>query len=267
MADFPAPVSRLLTLGEPRHLGARWPDYLAFGLSAEHVPDLIRLATDLVLNRGDPESLDVWAPLHAWRALGQLRAESAVPPLLELLHTLHEDGDDWAHEELPEVFTQIGPAALPALEAFLADSSHPVFARAAIAERLPEMARRYPETRDQCIGILSRQLERAEQNDPGLNGFIVSALLDLEAAKAAPVLERAFAAGAVDESIAGGWPEVAWELGVSDTPPPPRRHVDPFPWMGPLGDPVDQRSRTAKARAKARRKQAKASRKRNRKRR
>jgi hypothetical protein len=129
------------------------------------------------------------------------------------------------------------------------------------------MVRRHPETRDRCIGILTRQLERAEQNDPSLNGFIVAALLDLEAAEAVPVLERAFAANAVDESIAGGWPEVAWELGVSDTPPAPRQHVDPYPWMGSLGDPGQQRSRTAKAKAKARRKQAKASRKRNRKRR
>jgi hypothetical protein len=267
MTDYPAPVNQLLTLGRPKGSGGEWPNYLALGLSAEHVPDLIRLATDLALNREDTARPDAWAPVHAWRALGQLRAEAAVQPLLELLYALNEDHNDWAREELPEVLAWIGPAALPALAAFLADDTRGLYPRAAIAEGLPMMVGQHRETRDQCVGILARLLEQAEQNDPSLNGFIVAALLDLEAAEAAPVMERAFAANAVDESIAGGWPEVAWELGVSDTPPAPRRHVDPFPWMGPLGDPVDQRSRTAKAKAKARRKQAKASRKRNRKRR
>ena len=59
MADFPAPVSRLLTLGNPGPPGAEWLDYLAYGFTAEHVPDLMRLATDMGLNRADPESLEV----------------------------------------------------------------------------------------------------------------------------------------------------------------------------------------------------------------
>jgi hypothetical protein len=265
IADYPLPVNQLLTLGEPKDSRGEWPDYLTYGLTAEHVPDLIRMATDLALNRADPNSLEVWAPLHAWRALGQLRAEAAVQPLLELLHALGGDHDDWAREELPEVFARIGPAALPALEAFLADTSRGLYPRAAIAEGLQEMVERHPETRDQCIGMLAQQLERAEENDPSFNGFLVAALLDLEAAEVAPVMERAFTADAVDESIAGGWQEVAWELGLSDRPPTRVRPPDPFPWLGPPGDVAPPRSRTAKAKAKARRKQAKASRKRNRK--
>src|SRR5579864_7878643 len=48
--------------------------------------------------------------VHAWRALGQLRAVEAVEPLLELFDRLEDD--DWVHEELPAVFGLIGPARI-----------------------------------------------------------------------------------------------------------------------------------------------------------
>ena len=54
------------------------------------------------MNAGDPESREVWAPLHAWRALGQLEVEEAVAPLLAYLRTADED--DAAHAELPVAF-------------------------------------------------------------------------------------------------------------------------------------------------------------------
>ena len=73
---YPPPVSDLLTFGDCSRIGA-WPDYLALGLGPQHVPDLIRMALDEELHLADPDSLDVWSPVHAWRALGQLRAESA----------------------------------------------------------------------------------------------------------------------------------------------------------------------------------------------
>ncbi len=118
---YPPPVDRLLTLGDAR--GQReWHDYRQYGLDREHVPDLIRMATDPDLNWADPDSAEVWAPLHAWRALGQLRAAEAVGPLLGLLEELEDS--DWFNEDLPEVFGLIGPVAIPALIAHLADQQH-----------------------------------------------------------------------------------------------------------------------------------------------
>jgi len=81
---YPPPVSELLTLGDCSKIGA-WPDYLALGLGPQHIPDLIRMALDEELHWADSDSLDVWLPVHAWRALGQLRAEAAVEPLAGLL--------------------------------------------------------------------------------------------------------------------------------------------------------------------------------------
>lgn len=91
------PVDQLLTYGEGQSVSPDdWPNYLALGLGPEHIPDLIRMATDEDLNWADSDSLEVWAPLHAWRTLGQFRAEAAVAPLLTLVGTLPDN--DWVME-------------------------------------------------------------------------------------------------------------------------------------------------------------------------
>ncbi len=92
---YPEPVSKLLTYGEQGdgRRNERWPDYLELGLSDEHVSDLIRMATDMELNRSSGESTEIWAPLHAWRALGQLGAEPAAEHLVRLFDLLEDD--DW----------------------------------------------------------------------------------------------------------------------------------------------------------------------------
>ncbi|MEL6938387.1 MAG: hypothetical protein AAFO84_04260 [Cyanobacteria bacterium J06598_1] len=64
----------------------RWPNYVQeFSLSAADIPALIQMVTDEELNWASGESTEVWAPTHAWRALGQLRAKSAVDTLIGLL--------------------------------------------------------------------------------------------------------------------------------------------------------------------------------------
>ncbi len=105
---YQPPVERLLTYGESDRIPPEeWPDYRELGIGPEHILELIQMATDEAFNMADSESAEVWAPLHAWRALGQLRAVEAVEPLLELFDRL--EYDDWVHEELPLVFALMGP--------------------------------------------------------------------------------------------------------------------------------------------------------------
>jgi len=119
--DYSPPVDKLLTYGDCRDL-RKWPDYLELGLTQEHVPELIRMAIDDDLNWADSDSLEVWAPIHAWRALGQLKAEEAIEPLMELFHELEDS--DWVGEELPVVYGMIGPEAIPQLATYLSDTSY-----------------------------------------------------------------------------------------------------------------------------------------------
>jgi hypothetical protein len=181
------------------------PDYLGLGLGREHVPELIRMATDSNLNRGEPNSPDVWAPLHAWRALGELRAAEAAEPLLALFD---DEDDDWVGEELPDVYASIGPVAIPALAGYLADDGRYLFGRGAAARSLGEIGARHPGSRAECVEVLTRELARFRQHDPTLNALLVGALIDLKAREAAPVLCAAHEADRVDTMVNGDWSEV-----------------------------------------------------------
>jgi hypothetical protein len=273
---YPPPLDRLFTYGDPRfRAGKRMPDYVTeLGLTQQHVPALIEIARLWLEEDELPEWPAGAVPIHAWRALGQLRAIEAVEALLSIQNRLNEEGDDWYLEEFPAVFASIGPAAIPALTNYLADKSNNEFPRACAADGLSHIAQQYPESRDEVVKIHIDQLARDEANAYELNGLVVCHLLDLEATEAAEAIERAFAANLIDETICGSWGEVRKELGVPGLglapDNPPRPHFDRFSSFSdsPLRFGVDRdRQRTAEKKAKAKRKQQEKARKRNRKRR
>jgi len=233
-ANYPPPLDRLLTYGDPGFQDrAEWPDYVAmFNLGPQHIPDLIRMATDADLNEADTDSQEVWAPLHAWRALGQLRAEAAIDPLLTLLTTGDEDRfDDSILEELPDVYGMIGPAAIPALSALLADDSQGVYGRLSALSGLGKIAKQHPEARDAAIAPIVSQLEAYASNDEDLNGFLISELMGLQAAETIPLMEQAIKADRVDPTLAT-WDDVQIEFGLK-TPEEVGRDPE-----RPLADPL-----------------------------
>jgi HEAT repeat protein len=187
--DYAPPVSELLSLGDPRQRQG-WVDYPALGLTEEHVPELIRMVQDEDLHWADGESDEVWAPLHAWRALGALRAEAAIEPLVALLTRIDEYDDDWVMEDLPDAFERIGEAAVPALAIFLADDRYGLWARVTAASSLGKIGQAHPKAREVCIAALNTQLAHFNTMDEEINGFIVNALVDLKAVEAAPVMEQ-----------------------------------------------------------------------------
>jgi hypothetical protein len=212
--SYPSPVDKLLTHEKPQG-NREWPDYSDnFGLDSEHVHDLIRMTLDEDLLWADPDSLEVWAPIHAWRALGQLHAEAAIEPLTRLFDDLQDS--DWAWEELPIVYSMIGPAAIPELKAYLAQNARDDEGSLTATDCLKEIATRHPEARDMCVTALAHQLKRFSKNHPILNALIVTTLSDLKAVEAAPTIERAFAAGRVDEFMAGEWDDLQIEMGLKE---------------------------------------------------
>ncbi len=222
MTEYTPPVSGLLKLGEPAHLG-RAIDYAALGFGPAHIPELIRLLNDNELAFGDSDTPEVFAQVHAWRVLGQLRASEAVEPLLDLL--AKQEGDewnDWAMDEVPGVLAQIGPSIIPLVVARLEQRGQQESAPSFYADTLQEVAHRFPDVRAEVVAQLCRVLETATANNAALNGLIVVDLIDLEADDAWPVIEAAFATGNVDETIAGDAPDVKWQLGLGPKPPPRR---------------------------------------------
>jgi len=222
--QYRPPVDQLLGLGEPEYDEQR--NYAALGLSRGDVPALIRMATDDLLHEVPRESLAVWAPVHAWRALVKLRAEEAIVPLTGLFRQLDDRMDDWISEDLPADLAEFGTPALDPLTAFLADASHGDWSRVAAARAIEEVGLEYPELRLDCVGRLAAHLERFAEQSETLNAFFVSSLWNLRAVEAMPVIERAFASGRVDESVMGDVEDVQIHFGLKtkrEHPPKPNK--------------------------------------------
>jgi len=218
------PTTALLQVGKPTSWRwPEWPDYRAtFGLSDEHIPALIAMACDETLNDADGDSSEVWAPTHAWRALGQMRAADATEPLLRLLRRFPDD--DVMAVELPAVFGMIGPPAIAPLRAFLESVPRSFYIYATVADGIKEVALRHPDRRLACIDILAWFLTDLGDSDEGLAGSVVAYLLDLGAVEAIGPIREAFARDAVDAMVAGDLEDVEIALGLrqSRTSPRPR---------------------------------------------
>lgn len=253
MSGYPPPVDQLLGLGA---IGDReptsWPDYRALGLGREHIADLIRMVQDRTLLEADGEDLAVYAPGHAARALAQLQAVEAADALLEILEYERDQDRDWTINEFGALLGSFEPAIVPKLKAFLQDASHRYITRSVVAEALGTIAARYPERRTEVVEILSAQL-RVPAGDPGLGGFVLSALLDLNAAEALPDIESAFLGQRIDPFIAGDWAYVQWHLNGQHGPAP-RLRREPIPRDMRVigGTPRDRAAARRKAARKAR---------------
>ncbi len=263
--NYTAPVDQLLTYGDGGD-SDEWPNYIALGLTDDHIPELIRMATDETLLWSKSDAPEKWAPTHAWRALGQLRAEAAIKPLLGLFHFIDERLDDQMTDELPKVLGMIGPAAVAPLGDYLIDDSGGLHARIAVSGALGEVGKHHPDARAACVAELERQLRHAAKSDPSLNAFVIVALTDLDSAESAPLIKRAFAAKAVDYVVMGDWEDVQVTLGLLE------RRQNPRHWSV-VRDPathkikaVHKRGGTRRRKSKSKRKQAKKSRRKNRRR-
>jgi hypothetical protein len=281
---YTEPVSRLMELGDVSE-EKEWRDYRALGLAEQDIPELSRMILDEDLHWADTESAEVWSGLHAWRALAQLQATSAIPALIELLGRVDDYDDDWTSEELPLVFAHLGQPALEPLAAFLADSSQGNWSRITAGNSLVKIGERHPELRADAVAALSRQLKNFAEQAANFNGLLIGGLIDLKAVEAAPVIEQAFAANRVDVMIQGDWEEVQIQLGLLDqriSPPPDYRALmaaqmgfDPADMLDRLKVAAQAKlqrkaernaAKQAKSKAKAKRKQAQQSQKKQRKR-
>lgn len=136
-------------------------------------------------------------------------------------------------EALPEVYGRIGPTAIPALAAYIADATHNVFPRIHAVESLERIGQLYPTSREACVKSLMGQLENYKKNGYELNAFLIHSLVALEAVEAAPLMARAFEADLVDESLRGDWEDVQMDLGLKPFRERPELDAAPFYGLEP----------------------------------
>ena len=218
------PVATLLTLGRTPLDQIPWVDYQRYGLTLEHVPELLRLMVDRQFDECEEDEPELWALYHAWRALGQLRAEAAIPVLVGMLDQADDEGgNEWVMDELPLVLAMIGPTVFPAVDAYARSVAKGAWGRNTACAALVALAGSFPEMRDACVQSLTAVLTHYAANDEFLNAMVISNLVDLNAAEAAPVMQAAFAANRVALDLGGDWEEVQIALGLLDeriTPKP-----------------------------------------------
>jgi len=227
------PVRDLIELGKFKDPYALWPDYEElYGVGHQHVAALIEIIRDHATYEVEAESSAFWAPVHAWRALGQLRAEAAVEPLLGLLKA--SGGDDYADHELPVVFGMIGSGALAPVGAFVLDSKNATWVVATAIAGLREIGKLCPDCRGACVDVLRRKLQPSQLSDATANGFAVWALLDLEAIEAIDAIRAAFRRDDVDISIAGDIEDAEVALKLRDKRATPKKGLWSLDWSPSL---------------------------------
>lgn len=282
--EYTGAVAKLLKIGLPQEAVGpdTWIDYQKeYGLNQADIDELIRLATDKDLYYQETEEdypdEAMWAGVHAWRALGQLRAVQAAEPLL---NALKWGDDDYLLNDFPKIFGLMGPGVIPPLTRAMQEnnSDYSVTANTAV-DALEKVAKNYPEARDEVIGIMLEQLKLFDKNDRALNGFLINSLTNLKAEQALPLIEEAFNQDKVDDSILR-WHSVQYEFGLIDKEEHDRLEEefraahrslinsrllsgDRSPFGSTNTSPSTKKH---KEKAKAKRKMAKASQKKNRKR-
>ncbi len=219
-ADNPK-IQQLMRIGQP-DWNREWPDYIAeYQLNANDIQDLLALFKDDQIEPGEGQPPQIWASLHAWRALGQLGDPAAIVPIIHSFDTCH--ADEAALEELSTVIAMFGAPAIPALAEYWQRPGKDEFAYVMALDSLAKIAAKHPDTRDQILAIFANYMAEPEQAFRVLNALLIAHLVELEARELIDDISRLFAMECVDLSCNGDVEDVEIELGLRDhrsTPKP-----------------------------------------------
>ena len=203
----------ILTLGEIKSSAVNtWLDYQSLGYKIEHVTELIRYSTDPTLFESDNSEPASWAPIHAWRALGQLRAVEAAEPLTALFH--EQASNEWVFREIPLIFTLFGPKALPTLESYLDDPDHSEDGKSVAIECISKIGQAYPTSKDEVISTLEHHLRKYREQSPYINSCLIFELSNLKSADSWWIMKQVFESGRYEKDISGNETIVQIKLGL-----------------------------------------------------
>ncbi|MGE4157715.1 MAG: YecA family protein [Planctomycetota bacterium] len=207
-AQYTGLVAELLTKGDPREW-EDWPNYLDMGFTQEHVPALIEMATDADLNFAPSDSLRVWAPVHAWRTLTQMKAKEAIKPLLLLFHFMPDN--EWV-DELHEFYDAMGREAIGPFDEVW-DMYGPE-SQMQIISCLQVIIENHDDAHEECRSFARARLAQHADNDPGINGWLIAILMNLDDKTSIGLIREAFRARDVLHDVAGDLLTIEKELGV-----------------------------------------------------
>lgn len=146
-------------------------------------------------NRSSPELQEI--PVHALRALGEIRSMKALPALLGVLA---DPGDHATHgQEAALAVARYGADAMAPVERMLFDRSRDAWARARAARALMHAALRDRRLRARVRGTYERLLRDPDERDRLLVSIVIDCASGLAMAVLLPAIREAYLAGRADE--------------------------------------------------------------------
>lgn len=170
-----------------------WLDYRAVLPADEYrEPYLLSLLNDDSFAHAPEGSPLPWVPLHAWRALGQMRSLALIDPVLRLAE---DDAYIHAYSDFEKLSAELGEPAIDPLVAILADQTRSVCSRTLSAVGLGAIGRTAAgATRSRIIEELMDQI-RNHAADGWINGAAAGALIAMQEHAVGPELLRMYKQG------------------------------------------------------------------------
>jgi hypothetical protein len=216
-------------------------------LTSKDFSDLRKLAQLWLITQereGDDIIYDI--AIVAWRSAAALNVSETVRFMLELMEETEKLNIQ--SDVLMNDIEKAGKIADKATVAYLCDfiqlESYNEWTMITAVECLGASFEFNPDMENIIKAAMSKRFMNYENNSPGFNGFLIDHLTELKAVELAEDMEKAFAAGLVDESCIGIWEKTRRKLGVPGTglvPDGVRVTPDPFAGIyGRFGELVEQ---------------------------
>lgn len=239
-------IKQLFTLGDPhkqeRGFNREWSDYLTSGFTEADAPVLIKILTDEELMFSQSQSSEIYAPIHAWRVLGQLKSIEAIAPLISVM--VIDIENDWVLDEIPTAMGMIGKQAIEPLTEFMMGDTPEEFSKVAASDCLQKIAKNDPEQRDTVLTSYSQYLKAPDPALQTFNGLLVCNLIDLDATELIDEIRAIFEQGYVDISTSGDLEDVEIALGLRSKRDTPKPHYGD-PRLAVLGGLSDTQNSTS----------------------
>lgn len=202
--------------------------------------DLVEVLTDALRrygyfkNQGWEEESHTFA-IHAFMLLGEIKAENALPPVLDFLSYDSDFLDFWLGDHLTEniwmCIYKMSEHNPHKLNEFLKKPGIETYCKSLVEEALCQIVHCHPERRGEIIAILSDVLDCFIKTTPNENlldtdflSLLIWGITDARLHELIPLVKQAFELGYVNESICGTWKDIEKDLS-SMSPPFNKRKI------------------------------------------
>lgn len=159
-----------------------WPDYIKElnlrKIDFKILTQIIASSDLSVITTG--ASVEKFAAMHSWRALGQLQAKQSLKILLDSLIDEKNQEAFWYRIELPNVIKEIGSEGIKQLNTFLKKRGQLWDNKIIVVNGLIEIAINEPKYKNEVEEILLSILKKYKKNDLAFNASLLNAIFKLK---------------------------------------------------------------------------------------